>query len=185
MGGWIKTAAACSLLVGVLVAVANPSPLTHPAGEEIHFREKTRHYYVWIADAKKWNAANDFAKRYSAKSKGTTLSDWHLATITDATENDFVFDVVLRDENSRNAPSFLGAFKQSGNGGTFTWVTGERFAYSNFAPGQPDFARENVLEMGGSWGRQWNDQDGPGSDSEASNPFILEHGPVRISENYR
>lgn len=97
-----------------------------------------------------------------------TLNKWHLAMISDGTENDFIFEVVLKRQGSGESDdtSFLGGIKKDGSVGNFTWVTGEPFTYRNFAPGQPDFARENVLEMGGTWGRQWNDQDGPGSDAE-------------------
>jgi hypothetical protein len=169
-----------SMWVATLVLAASSPAFI--GKREIHFRDKTGHYYVWITDEMKWNAANEFAKRYSVTFKGVKLDTWHLATITDAEENAYIFDVVLERGRSTEtrSPSFLGGIKKDGSVANFTWVTGERFLYRNFAPGQPDFARENVLEMGGIWGPQWNDQDGPGSDGEPEQSFILEHDPVCV-----
>ena len=59
-------------------------------------------------------------------------------------------------------------------------ITGEPFVYQNFAVGQPDENRENVLEMGGDWGATWNNQDGPGSPIEERKAFVLEHEPVPL-----
>ena len=164
------------LATTLLLAPAPASPARY-GDPPIHQRASTGHYYVWIPIAKTWNDARAFSEKFSASYEGTTLSNWHLATITDAAENEFVFEVVL----GGGGTSFLGALKTPGSLADFRWVTGEPFVYKNFAPGQPDFVRENALEMGGSWGAQWNDQDGPGAQGEASNPFILEHEPLRMS----
>jgi len=166
----------CGLLAAERVRFANP------LGPQVHLREKTGHYYTWIATSMKWSDANRFANTFSTKVKNIVLDKWHLATITDAGENDFVFKVVLQGgELSGSESSFLGAIVKDGSVGNFKWVTGEAFRYKNFAPSQPDLERENVLEMGGVYGPQWNDEDGPGSPVEASHPFILEHEPIRVT----
>ena len=45
---------------------------------------------------------------------------------------------------------------------------------------QPDENRENLLEMGGEWGENWNNHDGPGSPIEEHRAFVLEHEPVPV-----
>ncbi len=94
----------------------------------------------------------------------------YLATITSAAENDFVFSLI-------NSSSFFTAYNGSGpaiggyNAGTpsnpaWSWVTGEPFTYSHWAPGQPDYANygpgpEDRLEFFGDVGstpaNTWND----------------------------
>jgi len=166
-------------LLGALLAVPHVAILAGPVSGRLHFRAETGHYYVWIEERMKWEAANEFAHKYSKKIDGKVCDQWHLATITDAAENAFVFEVVLNPgkRNTEGGQSFLGAIVTDGSLRNFKWVTGEPFNYSNFAPGQPDLARENVIEMGGMWGRQWNNEDGPGSPIEEKRPFILEHEP--------
>src|SRR6185436_19099118 len=141
--------------------------------QTIRLRPETGHYYVWISDSRKWDDADRFAHNFKTKLDGVVLDKWHLATITDASENAFVFNVVLKPVTS--SPSFIGAIAPANIPRQFAWVTGEPFVYRNFATGQPDEARENVLEMGGSWGPNWNNQDGPGSPYEERAPFVMEH----------
>ena len=144
----------------------------------VHLRKATGHFYVWIGEPLTWDDANAFAGKYSVKHDGVVLPKWHLATITDSGENDFVFSVILGEKSD---VSFLGAIVRDGGLRNFQWGTGEAFRYTNYAPGQPDFERENVLEMGGEYGAQWNNEDGPASPNPAAHPFILEHEPVQIT----
>jgi len=146
--------------------------------QAVHLRPETGHYYVWISDSMKWDDADKFAHKFKATVDGIVLDKWHLATITDASENAFVFNVLLK--TATGGPSFIGAIAPANHPRHFAWVTGEPFVYQNFAAGQPDEARENVLEMGGSWGASWNNQDGPGSPYEERESFILEHEPVPL-----
>lgn len=92
----------------------------------------------------------------------------HLATITSAAENQFVFDVALSqggwDPTSPSGP-YLGASKQAD--GSFAWVTGEAFTYTNWLPGEPSSGNwEPYLNfLGGPPGSTtpnpyWNDIDG-------------------------
>jgi hypothetical protein len=140
-------------------------------------RDATGHFYVWIGNALRWEEAEKFAGQYAVKlDDGLVLKNWHLATITDAGENAFIYEAVLNRGGATAA--FVGAIVRDRSLSNFKWVTGERFEYTNFAPGQPDVERENVLEIGGPWGAQWNNQDGPGSPAGVSQPFLLEHEPV-------
>jgi hypothetical protein len=77
----------------------------------------------------------------------------HLCTVTSATESRFVKG--LPSESSRFL--WLGAADADGS---WSWVTGERFSYTDWLPGEPNGGdRETYLLMTdyytGSWG--WND----------------------------
>ena len=104
-----------------------------------------------------------------------------MATITSLPENSFIFDTVLDGgdydeygEYGYESESFLGAIVTDGSVGNFEWVTGEPFVYTNFSS-PPGWVRENVLEMGGFFGSQWNDEDGPGSHIVIRQAFVIEH----------
>ena len=154
-----------------------------PVDELIHRNPANDHLYSWIETRIEWEEANTFAASYEVDYEDLTYSDWHLATITSAEENHFVFEVVLDngdyiDYGIAGSESWLGAIVTDGSLGNFQWVTGEPFIYSNFGPNDPSHARENVLEMGGIVGSLWNDEDGPGSSRTVRQSFILEVEPI-------
>lgn len=79
----------------------------------------------------------------------------YLATITSSAENDFVATVT-----QGNVRNWLGAYQPDGV--TWTWLTGESFAYTNWAPGEPNNLGgiEDYLQLYGTAGPspgQWND----------------------------
>lgn len=92
----------------------------------------------------------------------------HLATITSAEENQFVFDLSLAQggwDPSHPGGPYLGARKNTSN--QFEWVTGETFTYANWLPGEPSSGLwEPYLHfLGGGPGTTspnpfWNDTDG-------------------------
>lgn len=163
--------------MGTLFALISILWTVKPA-QTVHFRPETGHYYAWISNSMKWDEADKFARNFQAKVDGVVLDKWHLVTITDASENAFVFKVVLKP--ATNSASFIGAIAPADKPRQYAWITGEPFVYQNFAVGQPDENRENVLEMGGEWGATWNNQDGPGSPIEERKAFVLEHEPVPL-----
>jgi hypothetical protein len=98
----------------------------------------------------------------------------HLATITSAAENNFVFDLVknttlgnginehFNGATIENMGAWLGA--RRGVDGKFNWVTGEAFTYTNWLTGEPnDFASgEDYLHYyftgeAETGGPTWND----------------------------
>lgn len=129
-----KCVAACALLCGLLgiVARAGAAPVQWKVedGGNGHF-----YSVVGVARGISWADANA-----ATVARG---SGWHLATITSAEENAFVYGLVA------GKPQFwkcckglvvtgpwLGA-QRSGAGGAFSWVGGEAFTYTNWADGQP------------------------------------------------
>jgi hypothetical protein len=107
-----------------------------------------------------WNVASQLAQAQGG----------YLATINSSAENDFVFGLV-------NNPAFFTAYNGSGpalggyNAGTpsnpnWSWVTGEPWTFTHWAPGTPDYADfgagpEDRLEffsfIGGTPANTWND----------------------------
>lgn len=83
-----------------------------------------------------WTLANELAQAQGG----------HLATITSAEENAFVFSLVANDPQYWNfccnySGAALGGLQQDGApepAGGWYWVTGEPWTYSNWGPGLPD-----------------------------------------------
>jgi hypothetical protein len=98
------------------------------------------HYYeaVSVSSGITWDDANSRAN----------AAGGHLATITNADENQFVYDLIASDDRYWTIdPSFpnngvgpwIGGYKPGGpESADWAWVTGEPFSYTNWAPGQPD-----------------------------------------------
>jgi hypothetical protein len=118
------------------------------------------HYYeaVLVSEGISWTNAN-----IAASSKE---GNWHLATITSAEENAFVYDLVDDD------PAFWKRGGTSGNWGgpwiggyqvddtgPWYWVTGEPFIYTNWGPREP-FGNGDKIALFGyqtTKGPYWND----------------------------
>lgn len=86
----------------------------------------------------------------------------HLATPTDAVEDDFIWRFGGYTNN------WFGLTDEVQNG-TFAWITGETSAYRNFAPGEPSGGGEDYAIYW--WGFQWNDV---GDDPAAMRPYVCE-----------
>ena len=99
----LRALAVLFALVAGLGGVSNSSTAARAVAANIHLRKETGHYYTWIPQPLKWEAANAFAGKYSVKHEGTTLSKWHLVTITDSGENDFIFRVVLGESSTERS----------------------------------------------------------------------------------
>jgi hypothetical protein len=98
-------------------------------------------------------------------------SGWHLATITSAEENAFVYAQVAGkpqfwkccDGGVATGP-WLGG-KRPGPSGDFAWVTGEPFGYTNWAAGEPASGdRITLFASGAPDGPQWDATSGTRSD---------------------
>jgi hypothetical protein len=109
------------------------------------------HAYEFVSASVSWTGA-----RAAAEAASYLGVQGHLATISDAVENDFV---------SALAPNggWIGGFQDltspsySEPGGGWTWVTGEPFSFTNWGATEPNNtpANEDVLELWSSG--QWND----------------------------
>ena len=124
------------------------------------------HYYEYVPGQITWTQA-----RAAAEQSTFMGAQGHLATISDFSENSFVFSIAPDD-------CWLGGFQDTSSpsysepGGGWTWVTGEPFTYTRWAPGEPNdiFNTSNYLEL---WdiGR-WNDER---NNSFINNGYIIEY----------
>ncbi len=111
----------------------------------------------------------------------------HLATITSAEENAFVFSLVsgnpsfwFLDSFGNGLGAWLGGYQTSssaGPAGGWRWVTNEPFAYTNWETGQPgdmeglEQNRLRFFKAGGLIGSRWDD-------CEANNPLAHRLGYI-------
>ena len=99
------------------------------------------HTYQIVSGSYSWTAA---------KAKAEALGG-HLACITSQAEQDYI------DSINGFTPYWLGGYRDNNN--NWRWVTGEAFAYTNWAEGEPNnspnvIANENALAL---WPSEWND----------------------------
>ena len=99
-----------------------------------------------------WDEAQQFASNAGG----------YLATITSASENDFVYGLITSPLYwAGELGPLLGGYQPSGSvepAGSWTWVTGEPWNYSNWAGGQPDNGGEPEDCIHFLSGGVWNDK---------------------------
>ena len=161
----------------VLIAAFGGMSVAQAAPVSGQIYEFDGHYYSWINSYISWDEAVTYAENYSGEISGITLDEWHLATITSAEENEFIWNTVLKGDDSLGQV-WLGGIVTDGSVGNFEWITGELFTYRTFAPGNPSHARETVLEMAGGFGPQWNDEDREFVHASVAQSFLIEHSSV-------
>jgi hypothetical protein len=140
------------------------------------------HTYEVVAapETLSWDAA-----RAAAQARGGDL-----ATITSPAENAFVFDLVdspdywIDYDGHIPMGPWLGGFQPLGSpepAGGWEWVTGEPFAFTNWAPGQPsntsgeDRLHFFVGEIAGQRGPTWNDVQNNGQ--ALPRAYVVEYVP--------
>ena len=138
----------------------------------------------WLAEYSSATATYESSTYYCFSRKVTwyeadTIARYmggHLATIADAGENRFVFELGGRDQ------VWLGGTDRDTEG-TWKWVTGETFSYTNWDGGEPNNTTsnaegaENYLHFSGEGNGTWNDTMGAGAFS-----FVCEiDAPVELT----
>ena len=140
----------CGVLGGVVCAEAAPIQWKVEDGGNGHF-----YNVVGVTRGISWTDADE-----AATNRG---SGWHLATITSAEENAFVYSLVagkpqfwkIGDGGVATGP-WIGV-KRAGLAGAFSWVTGEAFDYTNWAPGEPAGGdRVTLFAANAPDGPQWD-----------------------------
>jgi hypothetical protein len=138
-----------------------------------------RHYYMLIEEPATWHDAVAYCKQHGYGGGG------YLVTINSAEENQFVYDLLPSDWSG----AWLGATDEAVEG-TWRWVTGEPFDYTNWNSTEPnDFAAgpdptrgEDYVDIGGPWLAQqdrtlWFDWQYEDDGSESALPFVCEYEP--------
>lgn len=176
----LKTMTATTLLLG--------SSLTAdaiPVDGQIFQFAVNGHYYAWIDNPLSWPDANTAANAYSTVHNGTTLNNWHLATITSQAENDFLAQIVLGLPGSYSGSigddrAWIGLFNEFG-GNNFEWVTGESTSYTNWFSGEPNNPTGTVATLGRYSNGQWNDEyNDPNNGGFGPLAFLIEHDPLVV-----
>jgi hypothetical protein len=132
---------ACLTSVGAARADILQGPVTNPANDHIYYLLTSS---TWLA----------------AEAEAVTLSG-HLATISDAPENDWVFDTFAAGSDR----CLWTGLNDQAVEGVFEWVSGEPLSFTNWRPGEPNNAPpgEDFVFIHGPveiWQRTWNDWTG-------------------------
>lgn len=137
--GRTSRAALCGVLLGIAQTTqAAPVQWRAADGGNDHF-----YNVVSVTRGISWPDADA-----AAKARG---SGWHLATITSADENAFVYALLAGKpqfwsvvDGAATGP-WLGAVKTGPGAGDFAWQGGEPFTYANWAPGQPTGVGDRIV----------------------------------------
>lgn len=124
------------------------------------------HAYLVVARGRSilWEAAKEEAAAMGG----------HLATISSAAENQFVFDLARANDAAWNGiwgGPYLGGFQSSGRrGADWAWVTGEPWSYTAWAPSEPtDDSSEKYLQLNERTRPLWNN-----INTGSANSFVVE-----------
>lgn len=120
------------------------------------------HTYQVINETTNWKEAKAYCERIGG----------HLVTITSKEENNFIYNISVKKYNC----NFMIGLTDEREEGVFEWVTGEKFEYSNFEPGEPNNQNNEdyiLMHRGG----YWND----GHLERTSMPFICEWDDTDLS----
>ena len=155
---WLLVLAAAIAVIGTSVMIGSQVQASH-GGTVVC--DITGNCYEYVAGPLNWDDAETAAGAMTHN--GVT---GHLATITSEAETDFVV-LNLPDAVFHIAPfvggAWIGAFQPAGSvepDGGWEWVTGEAFAYDNWAGGEPNNSGgEDAVHFWQGAGA-WNDADG-------------------------
>lgn len=132
-----------------------------------YFNTSNGHYYEVFRGGYTWEEAN--AEANARTYKGL---QGHLATITSAEENQWIFDNLQNDDGVFLADgTFIGATDKDVDG-TWEWVTGEAFSYSDWLPGEPNNwngLEEDYIMI---WWNQEGQTSSPGWNDTTNNPIL-------------
>ena len=106
----------------------------------------------------------------------------YLATLTSKEENDFVYSYITQ----QGCESAYFGLSDADREGSWEWITGEPFYYSNWHSGEPNSENSNedyALMYYKFTDGTWNDGDFGGSTVDGGNAFICEWGDYSIEQH--
>ncbi len=162
------------LLFTITTAPVFADPV-YPPGTTAYNPDNGHYYEFWyIPPGTTWDTASIGAERF------THNGTWgRLATITDASENAFVANLV-----PNNATAWIGLTDRNTEG-DFKWINGESYNYTNWDTSQPDNSNnKDYVEINGLNGK-WNDSTNHNGHTSG---YVIEydtilHDPVYNTEN--
>jgi len=139
------------ILLGLSIAtfgLTNAYATLGPVSSGVILNEDNGHYYEVIDFHGTWSDYSDFA------TTSTYLGlQGHLATVTSTEENAWLVDTFTGSGLNKH---LFGGTDQTVEG-NWEWVTGEAWAYTNWAPGEPNnYNNEDYVEFWNNNGT-WND----------------------------
>lgn len=179
------------LLVALGIAALGTGAMAQNVGSSIFYNADNGHYYQMFTNSNglSWDDAYTAANTYGG----------YLATLTTSQENSFIVSNIMsifNPVNSTPAPAlYLGATDRVSEG-TWSWVTGETWSYTNWAPGEPNNAYGadqdflQIVEAGFyQFNNNWDDGYGDGriynGFDQNSAGFIVEYNsnPTALGNN--
>jgi hypothetical protein len=168
------------LLVAFGIAALSTGAMAQNVGSSIFYNSDNGHYYQMFTNASglSWDEASTAANGLGG----------YLATLTSSQENSFIVDNIMSIYNPiSNTPGpalYLGATDRVTEG-TWQWVTGEAWSYTNWQPGEPNNAYGfdqdflHIVKTGFyGFNNNWDDGYGDGriynGFNQNSNGFIVE-----------
>jgi hypothetical protein len=116
---------------------------------------------IWELNSHEYELVNAEGTTWLGADTAVTTDGWYLASVTSIDENDFIVGNLLQGLSSTLAQRshyWIGGSDAAAEG-SFTWVTGEEFGYTNWWPLEHNnFNNEDFLAYdlrGTGWG--WND----------------------------
>lgn len=151
------------VITGVLFTLALPV-----AAQPACWSGNGHYYEVVPAQNISWNSA-----RIAAQGRSYAGRRGHLATITSAEENAFIWSL-LRACGAISNQFFIGGYEDPPGSGRWYWVTGEPFTYTNWELGEPNNpGSETVIALGLFCSARWNNV--PPSGLWGSAGYIVEY----------
>ena len=138
-------------------AGSEPSPECSALAADAKFLPSTQHCYLVDSEQRTFADAQAHCKELKA----------HLITLASEAENDFAWNL-HGDEHWIGSQD--GKMPKQSGVGTFTWVTGEAFDYTNWSQGQPNASKTSCVDSGdcyehcafqwkgGAHDNMWNDR---------------------------
>jgi hypothetical protein len=136
---------------------------------------------IWASNGHEYEVVNSEGVKWTdaASAVAALGGGWHLATVTSPAEQTFVSSL-LSTALANRSHFWLGA-SDTATEGSFAWVTGEAFSYTNWAGGEPNNSGDEdflALDLrSGTW--FWNDApDNLGAIFGFARGYVMER-PVR------
>ena len=114
---------------------------------------------IWGVNSHEYELVNAEGTSWTSANTAASSAGWYLATVTSSAENDFIISNLLAGAPVAQRSHYWIGGTDSAAEGTYAWVTGEAFAYTNWWGGEPNNAgNEDFLAYdlrGTAWA--WND----------------------------
>lgn len=113
---------------------------------------------IWAGNGHEYELVNAEGITWTAARAAALNSGWDLVTVTSAEENAFIIAQVLSSGSTVARSHYWIGLRDVEVEGTYDWVSGEAFGYTNWNGGEPNNSGNEdyiAYDYVGTWG--WND----------------------------